>query len=246
VIVVVAAAVALLGVKPPTPTPAPATASSRSRPTPAVAPSPTPTPELRDPHLVAALFSSQGDGAERVAVFDDGTLVLVDTYKGYRTVRRKSLSPEEVDLVRKVTSEALVVSESTRLGAALTEASARRVGIEVADPPRGLKTFTYDDTSELPLSLGRARGALEDLRSRFFKPDPKEIYWDPSGVKARQYLRLRSDGRWFRVVRDDAIDENMELEEVEGGMRLFVVRGGLPNLFEDPATAKPPVTPLPR
>lgn len=243
-IVAVAAVVTLLAVKPVTPTPVPA--APRGRPTPAVTPSPTPTPELRDPHLVAALFSSQGDGAERVALFDDGTLVLVDTYKGYRTVKRKSLSSEEVDLVRKVCSEALVVSESTRLGAALTEASARRVGIEVADPPRGSKTFTYDDTSELPLPLGRARGALEDLRSRFFRPDPKELYWDPSGVKARHYLRLRSDGRWFRVVRDDAIDENMELEEVEGGMSLFVVRGGLPNLFEDPATAKPPVTPLHR
>ena len=242
---VAAAVVALLVVKPPTPTPE--TGLSRGRPTPAVTPSPTPTPELRDPHLVAALFSSQGDGAERVALFDDGTLVLVDTYKGYRTIKRKSLSAEEVDLVRKVCSEALVVGESTRVGAtALTEASARRVGIEVADPPRGPRTFTYDDTSELPLPLGRARGALEDLRSRFFRPDPKEIYWDPARVKARHYLRLRSDGRWFRVVRDDAIDENMELEEVEGGMRLFVVRGGLPNLFEDPATAKPPVTPLPR
>ena len=84
----------------PVPTPAP---------TPTQLPTPTPTPEKRDPCLIAALESRQGLGMERVALFDDGTLVRVRGFRAERLVDRKALAPEEVAVVRGVCLEALLV-----------------------------------------------------------------------------------------------------------------------------------------
>ncbi len=78
-------------------------------PAPTPTPLPTPTPEKRDPHLVAALESRQGIGMERVALFDDGTLVRVRGYRAERIVDRKAISREEIDVVRRVCLEALAV-----------------------------------------------------------------------------------------------------------------------------------------
>ena len=207
------------------------------------APTPTPTEVPRDPHLVAALESEQGDGLERVAVFDDGVLILVNRYKGRPILTRKTLSPEEVELVRKVCAEALVVPDIRQPERGVLAASnARRIHIEVTDPKGVVRWWAFDDMTELSLPLGRARGALEDLRSRFFREDPKDTAWDASKVKAGDLLRRRSDGKWYRVRRDDSFERNLEIEEAEGdiSMRLFVVREEIPKLFEDPATAPPP------
>ena len=61
-------------------------------PTPTPTTLPTPRPERRDPRLVAALESRQGIGMERVALFDDGTLVRVRGYRAERIVDRKAIS----------------------------------------------------------------------------------------------------------------------------------------------------------
>jgi hypothetical protein len=217
---------------------------------------PTPTPEKRDPHLIAALESRQGIGMERVAVFDDGTLVRVRGYRSERIVDRKALSPEEIAVVRRVCLEALSVrardgEDPSR--SALGDAQARRTTIEVADPAGGSRLYTYDDLTSLPLAVGRARGALEDLRSRFEKPDLAETKWDTSALRDGAFLRRRVDGVWYRIVHDDSLDHDFELEELaadeEQGshkLRIFVFRGDIPRLFEDPAVAGPrPPAPSP-
>ena len=53
---------------------------------------PTPTPRPEDKTLVAALDVEQGDGKDRVSLYRDGTLVLVRTYLGVRTVKKRVLS----------------------------------------------------------------------------------------------------------------------------------------------------------
>jgi hypothetical protein len=227
-----------------------------SAPTPTVPPTPTPTPEKRDPHLIAALESRQGIGMERVALFDDGTLVRVRGYRAERIVDRKELSPEEIEVVRRVCLEALVVraKEVEDPGrSALGDAQARRITIEIAEPAGGSRVYTYDDLTSLPLAVGRARGALEDLRSRFEKLDLAETKWDTTSLKSGAFLRRRADGVWYRVVHDDALDHDFELEELgasgEQGshkLRIFVYRGDIPRLFEDPAAAGPrPPAPSP-
>ena len=208
---------------------------------------PTPTPEKRDPRLIAALESRQGMGMERVALFDDGTLVRVRGYRAERIVDRKAISREEIDVVRRVCLEALAVrvkdvEDPGR--SVLGDAQARRITIEITDPAGGSRVYTYDDLTSLPLAVGRARGALEDLRSRFEKQDLAETKWDTVALKDGAFLRRRADGAWYRVVHDDALDHDFELEELDvngeqGGhkLRIFVYRGDIPRLFEDPAAA---------
>ncbi len=231
-------------------------ASPSPSPAPTPSPIPTPTPEKRDPHLIAALESRQGIGMERVALFDDGTLVKVTGYRAERIVDRKAISPEEIDVVRRVCLEALAVRardvEDPRRSA-LGDAQARRITIEITDPAGGSRIYTYDDLTSLPLAVGRARGALEDLRSRFEKQDLAETKWDTTVLKSGTFLRRRADGVWYRVVHDDVLDHDFELEELgasgEQGshkLRIFVYRGDIPRLFEDPAVAGPrPAAPSP-
>ena len=227
-------------------------------PSPAPTPTalPTPTPEKRDPHLVAALESRQGIGMERVALFDDGTLVRVRGYRGERIVDRKAISREEIDVVRRVCREALAVRArdvQDPARSALGDAGARRITLEVSDPAGGSRVYTYDDLTPLPLAVGRARGAMEDLKERFEKQDLAETKWDTTPLKRGGFLRRRSDGVWYRIVHDDAMDHDFELEEleVEGEQgshkfRIFAYRGDLPRLFEDPAVAGPrPPAPSP-
>ena len=218
-------------------------------PSPAPTPTalPTPTPEKRDPHLVAALESRQGIGMERVALFDDGTLVRVRGYRAEQIVDRKAISREEIDVVRRVCLEALAVRAKDVEDpgrSVLGDAAARRITIEIADPAGGSRVYTYDDLTSLPLAVGRARGALEDLRSRFEKQDLAETKWDTVALKRGVFLRRRADGVWYRVVHDDALDHDFELEELDANgeqgshkLRIFVYRGDIPRLFEDPAAA---------
>ena len=225
-------------------------------PTPVPTATALPTPEARDPHLIAALESRQGVGMERVALFDDGTLVRVRGYRSERLVDRKAISREEIDVIRRVCREALAVRatdvEDPRRSA-LGDAQARRITVEVADPAGGSRVFAYDDLTSLPLAVGRARGALEDLRSRFEKEDPAETTWDTKPLKDGDLLRRRADGVWYRVVHDDALDHDFELEELDASgeqgshkLRIFVYRGDLPRLFENPASAGPrPPAPSP-
>jgi len=221
-------------------------------PLPTAVPPPTPTPEERNPHLIAALESRQGLGMERVALFDDGSLVRVRSFRGERIVDRKALAAEEVAVVRGVCLEALSVrakdvDDPGR--SVLGDAGGRRITLEIMEPGGGSRLYTYDDLVSLPLAVGRARGALEDLRGRFEKQDLAETKWDTRGLVPGAFLRRRADGVWYRVVHDDALDHDFELEELAAGgeqggykLRIFVYRGDLPRLFADPAVAgsRPP------
>ena len=211
-------------------------------------PTRTPTPP-RNPRLVAALESSEDEDFERVALFDDGTLMLVQKYRGRGVPRSKALAPSEVDVVRRVVREALLVpaSRAGGLERSVADLHGRKVRLEVAEDGGGVRIFTTEDLAQLPLAVGRAKGALEDLRARFFKSDPKETAWDPSGVKTGDLLRHRIYGNWFRVVRDDSFEQSLELVELSDvGARMLVARGQLPPLFESPALAGPTPTPAGR
>ena len=117
-------------------------------PSPAPTPTalPTPTPERRDPRLIAALESRQGIGSERVALFDDGTLVRVRGYRAEQIVDRKAISPEEIDVVRRVCLEALAVRAKDVEDpgrSVLGDAQARRMTIEITDPAGGSRLYAY-------------------------------------------------------------------------------------------------------
>ncbi len=241
-----AAALALAPGGAPAPSPAPA---------PTATPTPVPTPEVRNPHLVIALESWQGLGRERTALFDDGTLVRVVSFRGVDTLERRVVAPEEIEVIKRVCQDALVVErrdveDPGRM--VLGDTDARRLRLEIADGPGRIRAYPFDDLATLPLAVGRARGAIEDLRARFAKEDPSELRWETKGLRAGSLLKRRADGVWYRVVHDDVLDHDFELEELEatGGeashaIDLFVYRGDIPRLFENPERAGPGPTPVP-
>ena len=194
---------------------------------------------------------------ERVALFDDGSLVRVRGYReradrrpegdrarGGRR-RAEGLSRGACPCARRTSTTPVDRSSGTP--------TARRITLEIAEPAGGSRLYAYDDLTSLPLAVGRARGALEDLRYRFEKQDLAETKWDTSVLKTGTFLRRRADGVWYRVVHDDALDHDFELEELDASgeqgshkMRIFVYRGDIPRLFEDPAVAGPrPPAPSP-
>ncbi len=230
-------------------------AAPETPPTPTPVPTPTPTPEVRNPRLIVALESWQGVGRERTALFDDGTLVRVQSFRGVDTMERRVVSPQELEVVKQVCREALTVErrdveDPSRM--VLGDSAARRMQLEIAEGPGKIRTYPFDDLVSLPLAVGRARGAIEDLRARFAKEDPSEISWDTKSLRAGSLLKKRADGVWYRVVHDDSLDHDFELEElaVTGGdgshkLRLFVYRGDIPRLFENPRRVGPGPTPVP-
>jgi hypothetical protein len=224
-------------------------------PTPTPLPAATPTPEVRNPRLVVALESWQGVGRERTALFDDGTLVRVLSFRGVETLERRTVSPQEIGVVKEVCREALAVEardveDPGRM--VLGDAAARRMRLEIADGRGRTRVFPFDDLVSLPLAVGRARGAIEDLKARFEKEDPSEIRWDTKSLGAGTLLKKRADGVWYRIVHDDALDHDFELEELtvtdgDGShkLRVFVYRDDLPRLFENPQRSGPGPTPVP-
>ena len=206
---------------------------------------PTPAPSVASPEddLVAALEVSEGLGHGRLTLFSSGTLVQALTFRGRTTILKKHLSLDEVDVVRRVVTEALSLPNDDFRSSALGTDPKRRTTLEIGRPGGGPpRVFLIDELSSLPLALGRARGAMGDLRQRFLVQDPQKD-WDSADVGEGTRLRRRSDGKWFVVVRSDQFERGLELEEeAERLERLFVAREEIPRLFEAPA---PRATPTP-
>lgn len=199
---------------------------------------PTETPRPEDKTLIAALDVEQGDGKDRISLYRDGTLVLVRTYLGVRTVRKRVLPEVEIDVVRRVCAEALRVDVPEFRIDVLGVTKPRRFRIEVGRDGDLPKVFVVDELARVPLVLGRARGALEELFSRFDGSSGDHWQkWDPAPVKAGDVLVRRDDGQRYRVVRDDAFVRSLELLEADRGLqRLFVLREELPKMFLPPGS----------
>lgn len=189
-----------------------------------------------DKTLVAALDVEQGNGKERLSLYRDGTLALVKTYEGVRTLQKKLLPEQEVDLVRRVCLEAATLEIETYRVDVLGTGEPRRFRIEIGRPDAEPRTFRFDELARTPLALGRVRGVLEGLFTHFDESlVSAESLWDPSGLVAGDVLVHRTDGRRYRIVRDDAFVRSLELVEDERSLhRLFVLREEVPKIFLAP------------
>jgi hypothetical protein len=189
-----------------------------------------------DKTLVAALDIEQGNGKERLSLYRDGTLALVKTYEGVRTLQKKLLPEQEVDLVRRVCLEAATLEVELYQVDVLGPGEPRRFRIEIGRPDADPRTFLFDELARTPLALGRARGVLEGLFTHFDETFVSaEDLWDPSGLVAGDVLVHRTDGRRYRIVRDDAFVRSLELVEAERSLhRFFVLREEVPKIFFPP------------
>ncbi|MFN7987452.1 MAG: hypothetical protein U0529_08270 [Thermoanaerobaculia bacterium] len=200
---------------------------------------PTPTAVRPDDKTFVASFEiEQGSGKERLSVYRDGTLALVRTYLGVQTLKKKVLSEDEVDFVRRVCSETLALDVAEYRVDALRRGQPRRFRIEVGRTGEEPRVFGFDELAQVPLVLGRARGALEGLLDRFDESTvSQDDLWDPSGLRAGDVLTRRVDRKRYRIVRDDTFVRSLEMLEVERTLqRLVVLRDDIPRLFFDPAS----------
>lgn len=223
-------------------------------PTPGPAPTATPVPVRMEAgertDLLASLEMEQGESVERIGLFKDGTAVRVQTVHGGRHQTRRQISAEERDLVVRVAREAAAVPPDRVVTGLVGRGSAvRRFRLEVVTVEGETRSFSFDELTPLPLAVGRARAALEDLAGRLTRADALERGpWDASGLKEKDRLRRRSDGRWFVVDRDDRLAPYMELLDVERRLeRMVLTRVEVPKVFEDPGSEEgrdtPPVAP---
>lgn len=211
----------------------------------AARPTPAPTPAAGaekperpdDKTLVASFEVVQGEGRDRLSVYRDGTLALARTYAGVRTIRKGVLSEEEVDFVRRVASEALALDVSEYRVDVLGRGERRWFRIEVGRPDALPRDFAFDELARIPLALGRARSALEDLLGRFEEnAASSDELWDASSLRLGDVLTNRFDGKRYRIVRDDAFVRSLEMIDEERGLqRLVVLREDVPRLFRPPA-----------
>lgn len=209
-------------------------------PPPPATPAPTPVNRPAAPSpLVAAAEASQGEGRERVALFADGTLVYATTFRDRTTQKRKLLSQEEVAVVRQIVVEAARVDADVKGAGVISPGSRRSISLEVVGEKGHSRTFRFDDMTSLPLAVGRAVGAMADLRSRFIETDvSKDDEWDPACVAEGMLLKRRRDGAVFRVIRDDTFGRGLELaEEPRALERMVILREALPKVFLVPSDA---------
>ncbi len=198
---------------------------------------PTP-PRPEDKTLVASLDVEQGAGKDRLSVYRDGTLVLVKTYEDVRKVKKKVLSEEEVGIIRKVCFEAMSLDVSEYHVDVLASAKKRRFRIEVGRAGDLPRVFQFDELARIPLVLGRARGALEDLLGRFDETTvSQDDLWDPSGLRRGDVLTHRKDGMRYRIDRDDTFVRSLEMVEIVRSLqRLIILREDVPKLFLNPTS----------
>ena len=151
------ALVAALASEPPAPPVSPAPGSSRVDPVETTEASPEKPRRPEDKTLVASLDVEQGAGKERLSLYRDGTLVLVKTYEGVRKVKKKVLSEEEVDIIRRVCREAMSLDVAEYHVDVLGRAEPRRFRIEVGRDGRA--------SAGLPVRRAGARTARPRSRT---------------------------------------------------------------------------------
>jgi hypothetical protein len=200
-----------------------------------------PVPELprrpEDKTLVASLDIEQGAGKDRLSLYRDGTLVLVKVYEGVRKVKKKVLSEEEVDIIRRVCREATSLDVDEYHVEVLGRSEPRRFRIEVGRTDALPRVFRFDELARVPLVLGRARGALEGLLERFDEAAvSQDDLWDSSVLRRGDVLTHRTSGIQYRVDRDDTFVRSLELVEVTRSLqRLIILREDVPKLFRHPS-----------
>jgi hypothetical protein len=200
------------------------------------APNEAKPPRPDDKTLVAALDVVQGEGKDRVSLYVDGTLALVRTYEGVRTLKVRRLSEEEVDLVRRICTEAVALDEAEFHTDVLGRGEPRRFRVEIGRPDGLPRVFLFDELARVPLVLGRTRNALEELLARFDeKTVSEDDLWDPAGLAVGDVLIQRTDGKRYRIVRDDAFVRSLEMIEVDRTLqRLLILREDVPKIFHRP------------
>ena len=133
--------------------------------------------------------------------------------------RKKIVSEEEVDLVRRCLSEALVARRSTSTGRRpWPDGAAGSFRIEVGTSRRNSRGSSSSTSCRRSPSSSAGREVPWRICSaRFDENASRRTWWDPAARARGDPPDDRGDGRRFRVVRDDTFVRSLEMLEEETG-----------------------------
>jgi len=140
------------------------------------------------------------EGYERVTLFTDRTVVWKTAAGGKEEVRRKTLTPEELDFYCSYFArrELWELAEDLRTG--LTGEFAAQASVTLVRGDDTRKRIRYDDLSALSADAAALRSALEGLKTVFTNPlAPASRFTAavlPPGTKLKRF-----DGAIFKIVR---------------------------------------------
>lgn len=153
------------------------------------------------------------EGYERITLFGDRTVVwkTVPT-AGAEEVRRKALTPEELDFYCTYFTRAEVWNLPDDLRTGLTGEFASQSSIVAARKDGSVKRVQFDELSALSADAAALRSALDGLKSIFTNPLAPASRFTAEVLQPGTLLK-RFDGAMFRVLR---IEKEKGFVEIAG------------------------------
>jgi hypothetical protein len=165
---------------------------------PAVTPTTTPAP-AKQTFCVEWVRQSR-DGYERISLFADRTVIWKTVDGSGESVRRKTLTPEELEFYCDYFARAEVWNLPGDLRTGLGGEFSTQSTVTAARKDGSTRTVRFDDLSALPADAAALRAALEGLRTVFTNPLAPASRFIAAALPPGTLLK-RFDGAIFRVLR---------------------------------------------
>jgi hypothetical protein len=140
------------------------------------------------------------EGYERISLFADRTVIWKTVDARGDSVRRKTLTPEELDFYCDYFTRAEVWNLPGDLRTGLGGEFSAQSSITAARKDGSSKTVRFDDLSALSADAAAMRAALEGLRTVFTNPLAPASRFTAAALPPGTLLK-RFDGAIFRVLR---------------------------------------------
>ena len=172
-----------------------------------------PPPATTKPTFCVEWVRQSREGYERITLFGDRAVVWKTVpIAGAEEVRRKTLTPEELDFYCTYFTRAEVWNLPDDLRTGLTGEFASQSSIVAARKDGSVKRVRFDELSALSADAAALRSALDGLKSIFTNPLAPASRFTADVLPPGTLLK-RFDGAMFRVLR---IEKEKGFVEIAG------------------------------
>jgi hypothetical protein len=166
----------------------------------AAAPAVTPTASPAKQTFCIEWVRQSRDGYERISLFADRTVIWKTVDASGDSVRRKTLTPEELEFYCDYFARAEVWNLPGDLRTGLGSEFSTQSTVTAARKDGSTRTVRFDDLSALSADAAALRAALEGLRTVFTNPLAPASRFIAAALPPGTLLK-RFDGAIFRVLR---------------------------------------------
>lgn len=171
-----------------------------------------PPPASAKPTFCVEWVRQSREGYERITLFADRTVVWKTVDSGGDRVRRKTLTPEELEFYCSYFARPEVWNLADDLRTGLTGEFSSQSSITATRKDGSLKRVRFDELSALSADSAALRSAIEGLRTVFTNPIAPASRFTADVLPTGTLLK-RFDGAVFRVVR---IEKEKGFVEIAG------------------------------